>query len=65
MAAIKRNLRVVWGNNPPARYLPKAVPDRPVGSFAWGVWDDKEKRFLKDREVRAMSAEQLSQTLSN
>lgn len=61
MSAMKRNLKIVWENNRPARYLPKSL----VGGVGWGVWDDKEKRFLKDREVRALSADELKQTVSN
>lgn len=61
MSALRKNLEVVWRNNRPARYLPKSL----IGGTGWGVWDDKEKRFLKDQEVSALSAEQLSATLVN
>lgn len=28
---------------------------------SWSVWDQKEQRFLKDREVKRMSAKQLDE----
>lgn len=61
MSALLRNLKIVWGNDRPKRYLPKSLN----GGVGWGVWDDKEKRFLKDREVRTMSREELTQNVAN
>lgn len=61
MSAMKRNLDIVWNNNRPSRYIPRSLD----GGTGWGVWDDKEKRFLKDREVRSLSPDNLRETVTN
>lgn len=47
---LKKLLRIVWDNHPPRRYLPKSLN----GGTGWGVWDVKEKRFLKNDEVKRL-----------
>lgn len=38
------------------RYLPRGFGP---GGGGWGVWDCKDKRFLSDKEVLAISADAL------
>ena len=53
-AEYARQLAVIWGNNPPDRYIPRATLPTP-GSTAWQVWDRKEARFLTNAEVAALT----------
>jgi hypothetical protein len=55
-----RRLRVVWDNGDDHdvyRYIPKAL--QPGVNHSWGVWDRKEKRFLKDKQVKKLSFENV------
>lgn len=63
MSKLKRNLKIVWneGTGPESamrRFHAKSLD----GGTGWGVWDQKDKRFLKDTEVAALSAEQIRET---
>ena len=63
MSKLKRNLKIVWneGTGPDSgrrRFHAKSLD----GGTGWGVWDQKGKRFLKDREVAALSTEQIRET---
>ena len=40
------------------RFVPRGFGG---GGTGWGVWDQKDSRFLKDREVKRMSAAQLDE----
>lgn len=53
---LNQRLRIVWGNNPPKRYMPRAVHGGP----SWRVWDGKLSRFLTDGEVKKLSLEALA-----
>jgi len=62
MSSTKKTLRTIFDETsgqlgdaqlPSARrYIAKALPHRPSGSGAWGVFDRKESRFLTDAEIR-------------
>ncbi len=50
-------LRIVWGNNPPKRYLPRAYSSAGPG---WGIWDTKEARFIeRPREIMAIKPDEV------
>lgn len=53
---LKKLLDIVWNNHPPLRYLPKSLN----GGTGWGVWDNKEKRFLTDRQVKQLEPDTLA-----
>lgn len=66
MAALKRNLRLVWdettnGKGATRRYYSRSLN----GGTGWGVYDAQAQRFLKDREVAALTADQLRQAWAN
>lgn len=63
MSKLKRNLDVIFAettNNggDGRRYVAKAFSDHGPG---WGVYDRRTSRFLKDREVAALSLDQARQ----
>ena len=60
-AEYARQLAVIWGNNPPDRYIPRATSPG-TGSTAWQVWDRKEARLLTNAEVAALTFENVSET---
>ena len=50
-------LRIVWGNHPPKRYLPRAYSSAGPG---WGIWDAKEGRFIeRPNEIRALDPDEV------
>lgn len=66
MSALKHNLRIVWNEatgqeSRSRRFLARSLN----GGTGWGVWDQKRDRFLKDREVAALSPEELRETWAN
>ena len=76
MSAMKRNLQIVWdettniisdggdGEGAPwggRRYIARSLD----GGTGWGVWDSKQDRFLKDREVRVLSEKKIRETWTN
>lgn len=63
---LRRKLDIVWKNgNVGARYVAKASPGRPPGSYAWDVFDRAGDRFLTPREVLSLSDDDLAAQLSN
>ena len=68
MSGLKKNLRIVWGetthapvgprDETPRRFVVRAFSDAGPG---WGVWDKKRERFLKNREVAALSVDAVRQ----
>lgn len=56
MAQLTRQLKIVWGNDPPKRYLPKSL----VGGTGWRIFDRKTSKFLSDSEVGQISLESLA-----
>ena len=66
MSKLKRNLDIIWNeatgeNSRSRRFLARSLN----GGVAWGVFDQKEKRFLKDREVAALSETSIREAWSN
>ena len=66
MSKLKRNLDLIWSEatgqaSRSRRYRAKSLD----GGTGWGVWDERERRFLKDREVAAKTAEQLREPWTN
>lgn len=60
MSALSDRINIVWGNDPPLRYLPRAFePDRTIPG-GWGVFDKVGNRFLTDLELLALSLETLA-----
>lgn len=47
---LHKALRRVWENGEDCRYIPMATEAGVSG--AWRVWDQAEKRFLSDADVR-------------
>lgn len=50
-ANIKRQLAVIWTNDPPYRYVPQSTGN----GASWRVFDRKAQKFLKDKEVAKLS----------
>lgn len=48
----KKALRAVFGNERGMRYTPRRYGD-PNG-HGWKVWDNKEMRWVEDRELRSI-----------
>jgi hypothetical protein len=62
MSGLKRKLDLVFyetsnGGHVGRRYIAKSLD----GGTGWGVYDRREGRFLKDREVSALDEEMLRQ----
>lgn len=67
---LKRNLEIIWAETtgpmavetsgrtaiPHRRYIARAFSG---GGSGWGVYDIKENRFLKDREVSRLSVDDI------
>lgn len=58
---MERKLSIVFDNGDDARYVPKASPGRPPGSYAWDVFDQREDRFLEASEVLKIGDDDLRQ----
>ncbi len=58
---LNRRLAVVWMNEPPSRYIPRALGNGP----GWDVWDRKRGRFLKRKEIKQLSFEQVCEKLEH
>lgn len=54
-ARLKTRLELVWNNEAPLRYRPRAVEGGP----GWQVWDAVENRLLSDAEVVALSCQSI------
>ena len=70
MTNLKRNLDIIWdettfagavGQTIDRRYVARAFSSRGPG---WGVYDIKEARFLDDKEVKALTPEQIREPLN-
>ena len=58
---VQRCLRVVWLNEEPFRYTPRAIGKGP----AWEVWDNKLDRSVGVDELATMTYEQITETVAN
>ena len=58
---VQRCLRVVWLNEKPSRYLPRAIGEGP----AWEVWDRKRNQRVPTEDLATMTFEQITETLTN
>lgn len=59
---LRRRLNVVWLNEPPCRYVPKAFTRNGGG---WGVFDRKTGKFLKNSKVKKLTFENVCEKLVN
>lgn len=61
----ERNLWIISsetkGEWSPRRYVVKPFADR---EKSWGVWDQKGNRYLKDREVAALTSVEVRELLA-
>ena len=58
---VTRCLRVVWLNDTPDRYVPRAIGKGP----GWEVWDRKEDRSVKADELAHMTFEMITEKFAN
>lgn len=58
---IQRCLRVVWHNDEPDRYVPRAIGEGP----AWEVWDRKLDRKVPVDDLSTMTFEQITEQFVN
>ncbi len=63
--ALQRRLSVIWGNKPPYRYVPRAIPGRAPGSLGWDVFDRKTQKFITSKAVRRLTFEDVCEKLPN
>jgi hypothetical protein len=63
---LRRRLAVIFTNEEPYRYVPKAIPGRESDSYGWDVFDRKENRFITSKkEIMAMSFDDCCEQLAN
>jgi|GEM_PF-4572083 len=48
----KKVLRAVFNNEPGMRYTPRHYGES--GGYGWKVWDNKEMRWVEDRELKSI-----------
>lgn len=66
MSAYKRNMKIVWtettdGRGEARRFFARSL----TGGTAWGVFDAKRDRFLKDGEIAALAPEAIRELWVN
>lgn len=68
--ALKRNLQIVWRettSSDPGKQLGmdrRFIARSLDGGPGWGVWDRRNQRFLKDREVAKRSEDEIREPLN-
>lgn len=72
MSKLKKNLKIIFMETTTSSHLEesKAHSRRFIaksldGGTGWGVWDKQTARFLKDREVVALTADQCRAPFAN
>ncbi len=58
---VQRCLRVVWIQDAPSRYVPRAIGEGP----AWEVWDRKENRIVPVEELASFTYERITENFAN
>jgi hypothetical protein len=51
-----RNLRAIWNASKDARFIARSLSDD-----GWSVWDRKDRRFLKKREIAKLAPADLEE----
>ena len=63
---LQRRLAVIWGNKPPDRYVPRAIPGRATGSGGWHVFDRKTQKFITSKKaIKRLTFEDVCEKLVN
>lgn len=72
MSRFKKNLKRIWdettvpiGQEHPGTARRYTALSYGNGGLGWGVYDEKEKRYLKDNEIAALTKTQITETYVN
>jgi hypothetical protein len=72
VSKLKRNLKIIWDDTTRGapwedssaatrRFIAKSLD----GGTGWGIWDKSANRFLKDREVAALTPDQCRSSFAH